>query len=143
MSHPLCRFCYVERNEPVVIRCAGGITARLAGLEQGSTYAGLLDGGPTHEINEMLLDRVANEEGGDIPTRLVRPAEKRVVSTSGYHDLMLLPRFKCRGFFESGPFKLWIVWFQDTDAPPISPAVKAELLTLDFRANAREELDES
>src|ERR1035437_5629212 len=81
----------------------------------------------------MLLDRVANEEGGDIPTHLVRPAEKRVVSKGGYHDLMLLPRFKCRGFFESGTFKLWIVWFQDTDAPPMSPACERRRNSLALR----------
>jgi hypothetical protein len=133
----------MERNEPEEIQCAGGITARLMWLDQRSTYEGLLDGGPTHEINEMLLELFANGEGGDIPTHVVRPTEKRVVSSGGYHDLMLMPRFKCRGLFESGPFKLWIVWFQDTDAPPMSPAVKAELLTFDFRAIAREEMDES
>jgi hypothetical protein len=131
----------MKRNEDIVIHCANGVSARLTELSQHSTYRGLLDGGPTHEINEMLLQQIIDSAGGNIPTHLVRPRE---TPFGGLHRitpfglLIQMPGLQCHGLFECGAHSLRIVWFQDEWAPPIDPAVETELRSLDFLALAQD-----
>jgi hypothetical protein len=136
----------METNEPEEIQFADGVTARLMWLDQGDTCEGLLDGSPTYGVSEIMLEVFSRDRfwGRELPICIMRPKERReAIPDSDYQDLTLLPRFWYRGVFASGPFELSIVWFQDSEAPPINPAVKAELRNLDFRANAREQLSES
>ena len=62
----------METRNEIAITCAGGVRAHLIELEQHGTYVGLLDGGPTHRINEMILEH-ATLFPGRIPTHVVRP----------------------------------------------------------------------
>src|ERR1039457_4080058 len=109
----------METRRDITIRCAGGVRANLIELEQHGTYVGLLDGGPTHPINEMILENAALFSGR-IPTHVVRPQERlvetRFVGPHGPH--MHMPALHCRGQFDSGAYRLNIVWFQEDWTPP-------------------------
>lgn len=59
------------------ITTKGNLPIELAELHQWGTYAGLLDGGPNHELNERLLDEITREPHG-IPVHLVRPKSARL-----------------------------------------------------------------
>jgi len=130
----------MESNQEIQITCAHGIQAQLLELEQHSTYRELLDGAPTHELNEQLLSGIA-ENQGRIPTHLIRPAET-VLEGKGTprRPVVVLPERQCTGLFESGTHRLQIVWLQDGWAPPIDPAVIEELASLDFMAIAFDEV---
>ena len=73
MSHPSRTVLAWKRIKKYGITCANGVQPQLLELEQHSTYRGLLDGGPTHELNERLLSRIT-EHQGQIRTHLVRPS---------------------------------------------------------------------
>ena len=124
----------MESNQEIQIACASGIRARLLGLEQHSTYRDLLDGTPTHELNERLLSHIGQIQGR-IPTYLVRPVETFLEGRGGRdHSVVVLPERQCTGLFEAGTHRLQIVWFQDGWAPPIDSVVLEELTSLDFMA---------
>ena len=129
----------MEVKREVRITCANGVQPQLLELEQHSTYRGLLDGGPTHELKERLLSGIT-ENQGQIPTHLVRPAETALEGGSPRYPLALLPHRQCTGLFEAGTHRLQVVWFQDGWAPPIDPAVLEELASLDFMAIAFDEV---
>jgi hypothetical protein len=138
VSHPLRTLFAMNVNQGVQITCANGVYPHLVELEQHSTYRGLLDGGPTHELNEQLLTDIT-EYQGQIPTHLVRPTE-RVLEGDPRYPLAALPHRRCTGLFGAGTHRLQIVWFQDGWAPPIDPAVLEELTYLDFMAVAFDEM---
>jgi len=131
----------MDTPKELTITCAHGVEPRLLELEQHSTYRGLLDGGPTHELNEQLLENVATYQGR-IPTHLVRPTERLVDRRhpSPFGPLMFLPGRQCTGLFDVGGRWLTIVWFQESWAPPIDSVVLEELQTLDFLAIAFDEV---
>jgi hypothetical protein len=131
----------MESTEELTINCDHGVAPRLLELEQHSTYRGLLDGGPTHRLNEQLLQDVISFPGR-IPTHLVRPTERPVEQRhpSPFDPLMFLPRRQCTGLFDAGGRWLTIVWFQETWAPPIDSIVLEELQSLDFLAVAFDEV---
>ena len=141
MSHPLRRVAAMAPHQDITITCSTGVQPRLLELEQHSTYRGLLDGGPTHELNERLLSDITSYQGR-IPVHLVRPTETRVERRhpSPYGPLMYLPGRQCTGLFEAGTFWLNIVWFQESWAPPMDPTVLVDLETLDFMAIAFDEV---
>jgi len=127
----------VSDTETFEILTLGDLPILLKELHQSSTYSGLLEGLPTHEMNEELLERHARGRIG--PTHVVRPKERRVSrggtrrTGEGYPPGMLLPRYCCEGRFRSHGFdEAWIVWFQDSWALPIDPAVLKELRKFDF-----------
>ena len=128
----------MEVPHDVHITCAGGLKARMLELEQHSTYRGLLDGAPSHELNEQLLSHITTQ--GRIPVHLVRPAETTVERTGADQPVVRLPERQCTGLFEAGTHWLTIVWFQDSWAPPIGPAVLAEVRSLDFTATGFDEV---
>jgi hypothetical protein len=135
----------MNKDEDIVIHCARGVSAHLLELHQSSTYRGLLDGGPNHEINEMLLGQITENASGSIPTHLVRPIETPVPGVrrlSPYGPRFQLPRLECRGLFESGTYWLWIVWFQEDWAPPIDARTEAELRSVDFLGLAKDEVSQ-
>ena len=131
----------MESPTELTITCANGFEPRLLELEQHSTYRGLLDGGPTHELNDQLLADIVRNQGR-IPTHLMRPAERLVERehSSPYGPLMVLPGRMCTGLFDLGGRWLTIVWFQENWAPPIDPVVLADLESLDFLALAFDEV---
>lgn len=131
----------MESPTNVTITCARGFEPRLLELEQHSTYRGLLDGGPNHELNEQILAEVAGR-AGRIPTHLVRPTERLIERRrpSPYGPLVHVPERMCTGLFDLGGHWLTIVWFQDAWAPPIDAVVLAELEKLEFLELAFDEV---
>jgi hypothetical protein len=66
----------MERSEPEDFQYAEGISVRLRWLDESSAYEGVLDGGPTYEMNEIVLDRFVNVEGTvDVVATLVGEVE--------------------------------------------------------------------
>ena len=131
----------MDRPNDLTITCANGMKPRLLELGQHSTYRGLLDGGPDHELNEQILKNIISHQGR-IPTHLVRPTARHLErgDRSPYGPFVLMPARQCTGLFDVGGRWLNIVWFQDTWAPPIDPVVLEELCTLDFLAIAFDEV---
>jgi hypothetical protein len=131
----------MDTPNDLTITCADGIKPRILSLEQHSTYRGLLDGGPTHELNEQILEGVSRSMDR-IPTHLVRPAERPLEPArhSPRGPIVVLPERQCTGLFDAGGHWLTIVWFQYAWAPPIDPMVLEELGQLDFLANAFDEV---
>ena len=131
----------MQIRSDITITCAHGVRAHLIGLQQHDTYEGLLDGGPTHSINEMILDGIVSSPDR-IPTHLVRPSERLVKTehVGPYGPIMFMPSRRCIGQFDSRGYRLNIVWFQEDWAPPVDSAVLAELRTLDFIAIAFDEV---
>ncbi len=129
------------------ITTKGNLPIELAELHQWGTYAGLLDGGPNHELNERLLDEITREPHG-IPVHLVRPEERPTEFPDQIPDVdqhrspfgpyVFLPRYECQGLFHQGLFRGWIVWFQDSWVPPIDPSVRRDLSEFDFYSVAEE-----
>jgi hypothetical protein len=132
----------MDRPNDVTITCANGVQPRLLELEQHSTYRGLLEGLPNHELNEQILENIISYQGR-IPTHLVRPTERLLERDheSPYGPFVLMPERQCTGLFDVDGNWLNIVWFQDTWAPPIDSAVLEELRTLDFLTIAFDEVD--
>lgn len=52
----------MESPTELTITCDNGFKPRLLELEQHSTYRGLLDGGPTHELNDQLLAAIVSSQ---------------------------------------------------------------------------------
>jgi hypothetical protein len=129
----------MEYGNDVVITCANEVRAELRALTQFSTYEGLLDGAPSHKMNQEMLDRITDGEGGSA-VYLVPPVERPGARPYETPDgpAAYLPRWRCEGAFEYGGRELRIVWFQDGWAPPIDPAVVEHLRDLDFLALATE-----
>jgi hypothetical protein len=115
-----------------------GITTELSALDQFRTYAGLLDGSPTHDMNKQMLDDLMARESGR--SYVVRPEEHpwAVESDSPFGPFMRLSWIQCRGRFSTGLADLCVIWFQDGWALPIDPAVRAHLRGVDFGALAAE-----
>jgi hypothetical protein len=128
----------MARNETVKVLFSGS-TPELRALDQFQTYAGLLDGGPTHEMNERLLDELVVRPGVGSPY-IVPPKEQpwNVESDSPFGPYMRFPWIQCRGRFSTGYADLWVIWFQDGWALPIDPAVRAHLRRVDYDSLAVE-----
>jgi hypothetical protein len=90
----------MDGTHDVRITCVGGIEARLLALEQHSTYRGLLDGAPGHELNEQLLSEITATQGR-IPTHLVRPAETTIDRAGAELPFARLLDRQCTGLFEA------------------------------------------
>ena len=92
-------------------------------------------------MNEQLLADVVSHQGR-IPTHLVRPPERviRPVRDTPHGSIVVMPERQCTGLFDAGGRWLDIVWFQESWAPPIDPAVLEELRHLDFLAVAFDEV---
>src|SRR5664280_2514544 len=131
----------MDTPNDLTITCADGIKPRLLSLEQTPVGRVLLDGGPTHELNEQILEGVSRSMDR-IPTHLVRPAERPLEPArhSPRGPIVVLPERQCTGLFDAGGHWLTIVWFQYAWAPPIDPMVLEELGQLDFLATAFDEV---
>jgi hypothetical protein len=128
---------------------ASGRSLHLRELRQYLTYEGLLEGLPTAEGNERMLERLAAERRGktypDGPAHLIRPTERPVAYRKGerypFGTPSALPRVTCIGRFQSfeptnhraGDFSgLVVIWFQEEYAFPIDPDVTRQILGIDW-----------
>jgi uncharacterized protein (TIGR02996 family) len=128
-------------------------------LNQVMTYAGLLEGTPDHESNDLHIEYALEEAGrrgvaGVRPHLIVPPRRdyfrkpgdmRRITEYSPHWIPEWLPVVQCIGQFSSGVTArnpgmhisvLTVVWFQDEYAPPIQEPALGQLLDLDWEALA-------
>jgi hypothetical protein len=117
----------------LIVTFADDVNARLLDFQQHSTYWGLMDGGPTHELNETILSD-STRGTSRIPIHLVRPAERLVVQEFPvpFGVPLLLPALQCQGLFDARGRWLRVSWFQEFWTPLIDPHVQEELRSIDF-----------
>lgn len=130
-------------SNPAEFTLATGRSVRLQSLRQWSTYAGQLEGAPTRERNEQMVQRVLQQESrpGE-PGTLIQPIERAIeLKNYPFGTPAALPSVTCVGRLHSfQPARdlaldcsdLVVVWFQDSYAFPIEPSVRARINALDW-----------
>lgn len=116
-------------------------------IEQESVYAGLLEGLPTREMNQRLLDRLEARLVKEHTRRgflLIEPEQKPIDYDGRYPfgTPAALPSIQVKAWLRSpGSAKdgdpnygssLVVVWFQDEFAFPIDEKVHEQLVALDW-----------
>lgn len=137
-------------GESAELGLLSGRRIHLRELWQYLTYDGLLEGLPTEEMNEgMLQHLLARYKDQPYPGApyLIRPAERRIESSQRgpypFGNPSALPGVTCISRFESrGPARdqplsgLVVIWFQQEFAFPIDPAVVTQIETIDWQEHA-------
>ncbi len=122
---------------------AGKVRARLIRLEQQLVYAGLLEGMPTRERNDQLLEGLAQ------PGTHILVPEQTPLSYQGtypFGEPAALPRVQCaarlqgQGFTDPVLYESTgtLIWFQEDWAMPIAPGILEETQGLEWSSFARE-----
>jgi hypothetical protein len=122
-----------------------GRKIRLRAIDQWETYSGLLEGVPTHEMNERIIKRAleAAEQRWHFEPFLIRPEEASIDIGREYPfgtpasipGIVCMAIFDC---FETARDKskdgstLPVVWFQTDFAFPIDEAIQAQIKSLDW-----------
>jgi hypothetical protein len=142
--------CSIELNS--------GVSITLKSLTQRMTYAGLLAGIPTSQLNHKLIQGVLENSGrtsgmtGNKPF-LVQPRRRDFLRQPGDMDSSRsdgrtaewLPMITCIGEFHSSApasnpdmdaSSLTIVWFQDEYAVPIAEVVMDSIKCIDWNSHA-------
>jgi uncharacterized protein (TIGR02996 family) len=130
-----------------------GRELRLLNLRQHGVYAGLLEGLPTHEMNQRHIAHLVNEEqtrGGQAPYLIEppeRPIEYKRDGPYPFGTPARIPGIACIGWFDSlRPARdanrdgsgLSIIWFQDDYAFPIDPGVYERIRAIDWDKHAHD-----
>jgi hypothetical protein len=145
------------------LRCGlalrSGRTVTLEALDQRMTYAGLLEGTPSHETNDRIIEYALREAERYCATgaepHLLPPPRRDYLRTPGdmqsilawapHHVPEWLPSVRCIGAFKDVVTAralakdlsvLVVVWFQDEYAPPIQEPALGQILDLDWESLA-------
>jgi uncharacterized protein (TIGR02996 family) len=126
-----------------------GQTIGLNSLRQSLTYAGLLMGTPSREINDSMhiewaLQAARNVRDGT-RVHLIEPKRRdydRIPGdmesiTNDLHVVEWLPAVTCIGVFGDAYSELAIVWFQEEYALPIEKSALSQIKALDWKNAAR------
>ena len=125
-----------------------GREIHLERLTQWLTYEGLLEGTPTHDMNQKYLAGLRArpaERAFERSCYVVRPQERRVLRAGLDVELGWLPRITCVGLFvsherardpDADMSSLRIFWLQDNFALPIAQDPLAQIKTLDWAVRA-------
>ncbi len=127
------------------VNWADGIVTRMTELNQSATYAGMLEGVPTREINERFyINPLVNPE--NMPQRLLLWAPQNEVEgwpgTFMGSPTAALPAVRCLATFDHfRPARdetlfasyIRVAWFQEEWALPIIPEVLAKIKSLKWR----------
>lgn len=133
-----------------------GLEITLKALQQRMTYAGLLEGTPSQESNDWLIDAALKEaqqfcvEG--VKPILIHPPRRNYLREPGDMDLIRrphhipewMPMVTCAASFTAFPPRdptkhisvMTVVWWQDEYALPIMQPALDELRGLDWRSLA-------
>lgn len=130
------------------VEWADGVKTRLTKLSQSATYAGLLEGIPTLETNEMFhIAPLVNPQGREKRALLWAPQrriEGRPETFMG-RPTASLPAITCVATFDHiwpardktmGASYIEVVWFQDEWALPIIPEVLGKIKSLNWKDTA-------
>lgn len=134
------------------LRLATGRTISLDSLRQFKVYGGLLEGMPTREMNQRIIDRLIAEEQArpfaSTPPLLLTPEQRPIEYQDDrpypFGEPAQLPAIACVGRFSSSPARdmardgsvLVVIWFQDNFAPPIGPDVWPQFREMDWNQYA-------
>ena len=127
----------------------GGFPARLVSVRMHDVYAGLLEGLPTREGNQEIIDHQlaqAKRELSPSPVTLIPPTQRAIPRDRPYPfgTPARLPSVVCSGLFRSrycaqdellDHSDLGVVWFQERMELPPAPD---QFEGLDWRAHARD-----
>jgi uncharacterized protein (TIGR02996 family) len=138
------------------IRLASGRWIYLNSLRQERVYAGLLEGLPTRDLNQGIIDRLVEGERrahphDELPPLLLTPEQRPIKHSKReyypFGEPAQLPEFSCVGHFIShSPARnmgmmmstLTVIWFQDEFAPPIGPDVWPQFRAIDWDQHAED-----
>jgi hypothetical protein len=119
-----------------------GRTLRLDSLRQWAVYSGLLEGLPTRERNDAMLEGLRTEARGrdGHEPYLIEPTQTPIEYEGKYPfgEPAALPPICCVAHFSSDALDalhytcLSVIWFQHDYAFPISAEVEAELSSLNW-----------
>lgn len=127
------------------IQLDSGRRIRLTALDQWGTYAGLLEGLPTREMNARIIQETL--EGArrrwHFPPYLIQPAEKpiEIVRSYPFGTPASIPEITCVAHFDCfdkvrdpnlDGSTLPLVWFQADFAFPIEEAIQTQIRALDW-----------
>lgn len=125
-----------------------GEIVSLTKFDQSLTYEGLLEGVPTREINNRIIDRVVSlvKEKFDIKkVKLIPPVEKELPENSAEDNVFgdeyfELPKVICSAKFEGvderGYTELAVVWLQDEFCFNENSVVVEEVKKIKWLTNA-------
>lgn len=128
------------------IALASGGTIQMHSLRQWLVYSGILEGLPTREMNNRMIDalrRKARDRTGHEPF-LIDPTQESIEYDGKYPfgEPALLPPVGCEAdFVQSGggyEMRLTVIWFQHDYAFPLDPEVERALVGLDWKRLAQE-----
>ena len=131
------------------ITLKSGIIISLVRLNQYRTYEGLIEGIPTKEMNDRLIDAAleAAKEPNRRNAKLLPPIYRKIELSRPYPfgDPVSLPRVTCIGRWQSpfgqrGAFDGWgemtLVWYQDDFALPIDPTIITAISELNWERDS-------
>jgi hypothetical protein len=145
-------------SDASIIELQSGRRISLDSLTQSRTYAGLLEGLPTVEMSQRIIDRLIateRERGwwvGEpylIPP-VFTPLEFWREKLYPFGEPAAIPQITCVGRFRSFPpardpeahySELTVIWFQDQFAFPLHPGILEHLRLLDWDRLARDFAD--
>ena len=125
------------------VKLHSGRTVFLCELHQFLTYEGLLEGLPTLESNQAVMDTLVAERHGKPypvgPAYLIKP-EQKLINFPGKYPFgtpAKIPGVTCVGRFESSETPihhsgLVVIWYQDQFAFPIEPMILEKILDIDW-----------
>lgn len=135
----------------VSVELSCGRPIRASSLHISETYSGLLEGLPSAQMNEFIIDtirsRVQKIFSGDWPVELIDPIRRTEQRKNDRRSrpVEYLPRFWMASRFESLPIgsanhgsAAIVIWFQDDPMPCPGESALAELRRLDWTAIARD-----
>lgn len=139
------------------LRLDCGWSVSLRSLRQFLVYGGLLEGLPTREMNERIINRLVAEERGrpfaSEPLLLQpeqRPVEYHRERPYPFGEPAAIPGVGCVGEFRSYQTvrdhhecysSLVVIWFQDGFTPPIAPEVWPQFRAINWAQHAADYTD--
>lgn len=135
------------------IKLATGRSLKLYRLDQTMTYAGMIEGLPSEQLNDDLIEwslKSAQKASPNHPPYLIKPVKRSFIRTPGDCDharerfsgpAEFLPNVRCIGAFSSQgaardktkPMSLLtVVWFQDEYGLPTNPELLEQLRMIDW-----------
>lgn len=139
----------VSRRRCAEIKLRSGGTIGCQSLQQHSTYAGLLEGLPTRQMNQRTIEsllKTERERGWWVGEPYLVPPVVRLIEYPGggqypFGDPEALPGVACVARFvahapNACTAELTVIWFQDVFAFPIAPHVREHLEGIDWTSKA-------
>ena len=123
---------------------ADGVRASLTFLSQSLTYAGLLEGIPTPEMNANTIASARQRHGGVHDPLVIEPVQTPfpLKGPDRFGERALLPRVFCVSEYKwASDYYLTLIWWQEEWALPIDGTVAENIRQVAWRDVAYEFAD--